>query len=105
MVREVADSDFEAQVIEREGPVLVDFWAEWCAPCRAIAPSVNAVAREFESTATVVKVNVDENRIVSQRLGIRGIPTLILFKDGVEQERLVGAVSQEKMTKLVEKYI
>lgn len=100
----VTDSNFESDVLKSDKPVLVDFWAEWCGPCRMIAPTVEAVAEEFNDKAGVYKMNVDENLDTPQRYGIRGIPTLILFKDGKEQERIVGAVSREAITKVIEKY-
>ena len=100
----VTDSNFESDVLGSSKPVLVDFWAEWCGPCRMIAPTVEAVAEEYTDKAGVYKMNVDENLDTPQRFGIRGIPTLILFKDGKEQERIVGAVSREAITKVIEKY-
>jgi len=101
----VTDSNFETDVLGSDKPVLVDFWAEWCGPCRMIAPSVEAAAEDFEGRASIYKMNVDENMNVPQRFGIRGIPTLILFKGGQEQERIVGAVSREAITKVIEKYV
>ncbi len=100
----VTDSNFESDVLGSDKPVLVDFWAEWCGPCRMIAPTVEAVAEAYTDKAGVYKMNVDENLDTPQRFGIRGIPTLILFKDGKEQERIVGAVSREAITKVIEKY-
>ncbi|MGH9945372.1 MAG: thioredoxin, partial [Pyrinomonadaceae bacterium] len=88
-VTQVSDGSFEQDVLRAEGPVLVDFWAEWCAPCRMMSPTVDAVAEQYAGSARVVKLNVDENPGVSQRYGIKGIPTLILFKGGKEEERVV----------------
>ena len=101
----ITDSNFEADVLGSDKPVLVDFWAEWCGPCRMIAPSVEAVAEEYQEKAGVYKMNVDENMNVPQQYGIRGIPTLIVFKGGQEQERIVGAVTREAIAKVVDKYL
>jgi thioredoxin 1 len=103
--KDVTDTNFEKDVLGSEKPVLVDFWAEWCGPCRMIAPSVEAVAEEYGEKAGFFKMNVDENMNVPQRYGIRGIPTLILFKGGQEQERIVGAVSRDAISKVVGKYV
>ena len=103
--KDITDSNFEKDVLGSEKPVLVDFWAEWCGPCRMIAPSVEAVAEEYGEKAGFFKMNVDENMNVPQRYGIRGIPTLILFKGGQEQERIVGAVSRDAIAKVVGKYV
>ena len=103
-VKAVSDSSFEQDVLQAGRLVLVDFWAEWCAPCRMIAPTVAAVAEKYAHDAGVVKVNVDDNPSLAQRYGIKGIPTLILFKDGKEQERIVGATSQDTLSRLIEKH-
>ncbi|MBX7174346.1 MAG: thioredoxin [Pyrinomonadaceae bacterium] len=103
--KEATDTNWESDVLGADKPVLVDFWAEWCGPCRAIAPALEKIAEEYSEKATVVKMNVDENMNVPQQYGIRGIPTLILFKGGQEQERIVGAVSREGIARLVEKYV
>ena len=102
-VKEVSDASFEKDVLQSAQPVLVDFWAAWCAPCRMIAPTVEAVAEQYQGSAAVVKLNVDENPSVSQRYGIKGIPTLILFHQGKEEERIVGATSKESLARLIEK--
>ncbi len=102
---EITDTNFEKDVLGSDKPVLVDFWAEWCGPCRMIAPTVEAVAEEYQGKAGVFKMNVDENMNVPQQYGIRGIPTLILFKGGQEQERIVGAVTREAITRVIEKYV
>ena len=101
----VTDTAFETEVLGSDKPVLVDFWAEWCGPCRMIAPSVEAVAEEYDGKASIYKMNVDENLNVPQQYGIRGIPTLVLFKGGQEVERIVGAVSREAIAKVIEKYV
>ena len=101
----VTDSNFEKDVLGSDKPVLIDFWAEWCGPCRMIAPSVEAVAEQYQGKASVYKMNVDENMNVPKQYGIRGIPTLIVFKGGQEQERIVGAVTREAIAKVVDKYI
>ena len=101
----VTDTAFETDVLGSDKPVLVDCWAEWCGPCRMIAPSVEAIAEEYKDKAGVYKMNVDENLNVPQQYGIRGIPTLVLFKGGQEQERIVGAVSREAIAKVIDKYI
>lgn len=103
--KEATDSNWQTDVLGSDKPVLVDFWAEWCGPCRMIAPAVEAVAEKFSDKASVYKMNVDENMNVPQQYGIRGIPTLILFKGGQEVERVVGAVSREAMENVVSKYV
>lgn len=104
-VTAVIDSSFEKEVLQSEKPVLVDFWAEWCAPCRMLAPTIDAIAEQFGETAAVVKVNVDDNSATAQRYGIKGIPTLILFSGGKEVERVVGATSKESISRMIEKYV
>src|SRR2546423_3660756 len=104
-VKDVNDSNFEQDVLSATEPVLVDFWAEWCAPCRMLAPTVDAVAEKYAGRASVVKVNVDDNPTVSQKYGIKGIPTLILFKNGKEEERIVGATSKEAISRMIDKHV
>jgi len=104
-VASVTDSNFEKEVLQATKPVLVDFWAEWCAPCRMLAPTIDAIAEQFGDSAGVVKVNVDDNTSTAQRYGIKGIPTLILFSGGTEVERVVGATSKESNSKMIEKHV
>ena len=104
-VTAVIDSTFEKEVLQSAKPVLVDFWAEWCAPCRMLGPTIDAIAEQFSETAGVVKVNVDDNTATAQRYGIKGIPTLILFSGGKEVERVVGATSKESISRMIEKHV
>jgi thioredoxin 1 len=104
-VKETSDGTFEDDVLKSDRPVLVDFWAAWCAPCRMLAPTVEAVAEKYASNARVLKLNVDDNPSVSQRFGIKGIPTLILFKNGREEERVVGATSEQAISRMLDKHV
>ncbi len=101
-VKEVTDNSFEHEVLESEKPVLVDFWAAWCGPCRMLAPTVEAIAEQYSESATVVKLNVDDNPSTAEAYGIRGIPTLILFSEGKEVERVIGATSKESISRMIE---
>ena len=103
-VREVSDSSFEHEVLQSETPVLVDFWAAWCAPCRMLAPTVEAIAEQYAESAAVVKLNVDDSPSTAEAYGIKGIPTLILFSGGKEVERVIGATSKESISRMIEKY-
>ncbi len=94
---EFTDANFEAEVLKSELPVLVDFWAPWCGPCRMIAPSVEALATEYAGKAKVGKLNTDENEDVSAKYGIRSIPTLLVFKNGEVVNQLVGALPKDKI--------
>jgi thioredoxin 1 len=105
LVTAVSDSNFEREVLESNTPVLVDFWATWCGPCRVLAPILETVAEKHAANARVVKVDVDENSSVTQRYGIKGMPTLVLFKDGREQERVVGVVSAETISRMISKHL
>lgn len=99
----VTDSTFESLVLQSDMPALVDFWASWCAPCRAIAPIVDEMAQEYTGKLRVVKVNVDDNPATPGKYGVRGIPTLILFKGGKVVDQLVGAVPKNQIKELIEK--
>ena len=95
------DNDFDADVINNEKSVLVDFWAEWCGPCKAIAPILDELAEEFDGTLDVVKLNVDENPSVAQKFGIRSIPTIIIFKNGAVQAQKLGAMSKSQLIEFI----
>ncbi len=101
----VSDSTFDTDVLKSEVPVLVDFWAEWCGPCKMMAPTVDAIATEYAGKLKVVKVDVDENGGTAMRYNIRGIPTLLLFKEGRVVEQRVGAVGKSEVLKMVQKHI
>ena len=102
---EITDQNFDEKVLKSAQPVLVDFWAPWCAPCRMMEPTVSAVAGEYAGRATVGKLNVDDNQSTASRYSIRGIPTLLLFKGGQVQEQLVGATSKDNITKMLDKHL
>ena len=104
-VQTLTDANFENTVNHTPQPVLVDFWAEWCGPCRRLAPTVDAIAAEFQGRATVAKLNVDENPDVPGRFAIRGIPTLLLFKNGELAESLVGLAPKEDIAKMIERHL
>ncbi len=100
-----SDANFEQEVLKSDKPVLVDFWAEWCAPCRMMSPTVEAIADQYSDRAKVGKLNVDESPSVATRYNIRGIPTLLLFKNGEVQEQVVGATSKDTILKMLDKYV
>jgi thioredoxin len=100
---EFTDQNFEEEVLKSEKPVLVDFWAEWCGPCRMMAPAVESVAADYAGRAKVGKLNVDENPSAAGRYNIRSIPTLLLFKNGQIQDQLVGAKTKDVIAKLLDK--
>lgn len=104
-LKEFGDQNFESEVIKSNTPVLVDFWATWCGPCRAIAPHVEALAEQFKGQLTVGKLDIDQNPGAPSRYGVRGVPTLILFKGGMPVDQLVGAVPKAKMEQMIKKHI
>jgi len=103
-VKEVADNSFAREVLQANKPVLVDFWAEWCAPCRMLTPTIEAIAEEHSSVISVVKLNVDDNPATAATYGIKGIPTLILFAEGKEVERIIGAAGKDSIVRTIAKH-
>ena len=101
----ITDDTFEAEVLEAEQPVLVDYWAEWCGPCRMIAPILDDVAADYAGRVKICKLNVDENQATPPRYGIRGIPTLMLFRNGNVEATKVGALSKSQLTAFVDSNI
>jgi thioredoxin 1 len=101
----VADGTFETEVLQSTAPVLVDFWAEWCGPCKMIAPILDEVAGEYGDRLKVAKLNIDENQATPQKYGIRGIPTLMLFKNGNIEATKVGALSKSQLTAFIDSHI
>lgn len=101
----VTDATFKQEVLESEAPVLVDFWAPWCGPCRMVAPVVDEIAQQYDGQVKVVKVNTDENPSVASQYGIRSIPTLMIFKDGQRVDMVVGAVPKATLASTLEKYL
>ena len=99
---QLTDASFEADVLKAQGPVLVDFWAEWCGPCKMIAPILNEVADEYAGKLTVAKINIDQNSETAPRYGIRGIPTLLLFKNGAVAATKVGALSKTQLKEFLD---
>ena len=102
---ELTDSNFDQEVLQSPIPVLVDFWASWCAPCRLIAPAVEAIAKDYAGRAKVGKVNVDENMSTSGKYNIRGIPALLVFKEGELRDQIVGVSSKENIQAMLERHI
>jgi thioredoxin 1 len=104
-VEDVGDQNFDTEVLNSPVPVLVDFWAVWCAPCRMLAPAVEAIAEKYAGKAKVVKLNVDENMTTAGKYNIRGIPTLLLFKDGVIKEQIVGNTTTDTISKMIDNHL
>ena len=104
-IKEITDNNFETEVLQAEKLTLVDFWAEWCGPCHAIAPLVEDVAKQYAGSLKVAKLNVDDSPNTPPRYGIRGIPTLILFKGGVEVDRIVGLAGKGAIEAIIQKHV
>lgn len=103
-IQTLTDTNFDESVIQSQTPVLVDFWAEWCGPCKALAPTVDALAEDFTGRVVVGKLNVDDNPTTAGRFSIRGIPTLLLFKGGEVVETVVGLAGKDQLKTLLEKH-
>jgi thioredoxin 1 len=101
-IHHITDDTFEAEVLQSEQPVLVDYWAEWCGPCKMIAPILEEVATEYADRLKVAKVNIDDNQATPAKFGIRGIPTLMLFKNGNVEATKVGALSKSQLTAFID---
>ena len=104
-IQHISDDSFEQEVLKSDLPVLVDYWAEWCGPCKMIAPILDEVARDYGERVKVVKVNVDENQSVPAKFGIRGIPTLMLFRNGAVVDTKVGALSKSQLTLFLDSHL
>jgi thioredoxin 1 len=105
LIKHVTDASFEADVLQSAQPILVDYWAEWCGPCKMIAPILDEVSTSYEGKLQVAKMNVDENRDIPAKFGIRGIPTLMIFKDGQLAATKVGAMSKAQLTAFIDQQL
>jgi thioredoxin 1 len=101
----ITDDSFESDVINADIPVLVDFWAEWCGPCKMIAPVLDDIAKAYEGRLKIGKINIDENTLTPQKFGVRGIPTLMLFKNGELESTKVGAISKSQLTAFLDSHL
>ena len=104
-ITHISDSTFEQEVVQSDIPVLVDYWAEWCGPCKMIAPILDEIASEYEGKLKITKLNIDENPDTPPKFGIRGIPTLMIFKGGDVQSTKVGALSKSQLTAFIDQSI
>lgn len=104
-IKYVSDSTFEQEVIKADSPILVDYWAEWCGPCKMIAPVLEEISKEYAGRVQVAKMNVDENQEIPAKYGIRGIPTLMLFKNGAVVATKVGALSKSQLTAFLDSHL
>jgi len=105
LIKHISDASFESDVLQSDKPVLVDYWAEWCGPCKMIAPILDEVSQAYQDKLQVAKMNVDENRDIPAKFGIRGIPTLMLFKDGQLAATKVGAMSKAQLTAFIDQQL
>jgi thioredoxin 1 len=105
LIKHISDASFEADVLQSDKPVLVDYWAEWCGPCKMIAPILDEVSSAYNGKLQIAKMNVDENRNIPAKLGVRGIPTLMLFKDGKLAATQVGAMSKARLTAFIDQQL
>lgn len=105
LIHHVTDDSFEQDVLKADGPVLVDYWAEWCGPCKMIAPILEEVAKEYDGRLTVVKLNIDQNEQTPPKYGIRGIPTLMLFQGGEVKATKVGALAKSQLTQFIDSHL
>ena len=103
LITHVSDDAFEAEVLQSDTPVLLDFWAEWCGPCKAIAPVLDELAKQYEGKLRVVKINIDQNQQTPRTYGVRGIPTLMMFKNGKVEATQIGAVGKGQLTQMIDK--
>ena len=104
-VKEFNEQNFQTEVLESEKPVLVDFWAEWCGPCKQLLPTIDEIANDYENKAVIGKVNVDENQSLAMNYGIRGIPNLLIFKEGKVQKQIVGNVAKSELSSALDELI
>jgi len=103
LITHVSDAAFEQEVLQSDTPVLLDFWAEWCGPCKAIAPVLDELAKQYEGKLRVVKINIDQNQQTPRTYGVRGIPTLMMFKNGKVEATQIGAVGKSQLTQMIDK--